>query len=139
MPAIIISGSSATNVRLASISRPSGPSFQLSLPQHRIGEAPGTFLIPNWEYPLLNELGHHVYDLSNPIVIEIEYSADGIIARYNPIEMYGEGQTREEAINDLRSSIIAYYECLLDAGEEHLGPLPFRHWQRLNSLIRRRP
>jgi len=138
MPAIITSGSSATSFRLAPISQSSGPSFQLSLPQHGFDEAPGTFLVPSWEYPLLNDLDHSVYDLSDPIVIEIEYSADGIIARYNPIEMYGAGQTREEAINDLQLSIIAYYECLLDAGEEHLGPLPCRHWHRLNRLIRRR-
>jgi hypothetical protein len=134
---IIVSGSSMTNFRLTATSRPSGPSFHLSLPQHSIDEAPGTLLIPSWEYPLLHELNHLVYDLRNPIVIEIEYSADAVIARYNPIEMYGEGQTREEAISDLQASIIAYYECLLETTEEHLGPLPQKHWQRLNSLIGR--
>jgi hypothetical protein len=138
MPPIIISGSSSTNFRLTATSRSSSPSFQLSLPQHRIDEDPGTLLIPSWEYLLLNELGHHVYDLRNSIIIEIEYLADAIIARYNPIEMYGEGRTREEAIADLQASIIAYYECLLETTEEHLGPLPRRHWQRLNDLIRQR-
>ena len=136
MPAIITSGSSATSFRLTPISQSSGPSFQLSLPQYTINKTPGTFLIPSWEYPLLSDLNHHVYHLSNPIIIEIEYLVDGIIARYNTIEMYGEGRTREEAINDLQSSIIGYYECLLETGEEHLGILPYRHWKKLNHLIR---
>lgn len=137
MPTIITSGSSATSIRLKPLSQPSRSLFHLSLPEHSFAEALETFLVPSWEYPSLNNLDHNTYDLNDPITIEIEYSTDGIIARYNPIEMYGEGQTREEAIRDLQCGIIAYYECLLDAGEEHLGPLPYQHWKRLNHLIKR--
>lgn len=137
MPTLIVSASSGSTLRLPPVSQPSGPSFHLSWAPPRTHEPQGTFLMPSWEYALLGDLRNDFYDLTSAVIIEIEYSAHGVIARYNPIDMYGEGQTREEAIKDLASSIVAYYECLIDAGEEHLGPLPYTHWQRLSRLITR--
>jgi hypothetical protein len=138
MPTFLTHASTGIVRQLPRVREPIGPFFHLSSPSPPMHEPQGTFLLPSWEYILLDDLSHDFYQLNNQITIEVEYTSDIVIARYNPIEMYGEGGTRDEAINDLQASIIAYYECLLDVTEERLGPLPYKHWQKLNSLVSRR-
>ena len=71
----------------------------------------GTY-IPQ-EPKLLGSLGCYHYKLKEPLEFKVDYDEDGVIAFVDePIAEYGYGKTESEALDDLRTSIIDYFESL---------------------------
>jgi len=69
----------------------------------------GTFI----ESKLLGSLGCYRYKLKEPIEFKIERNKDGFVAFTDePVAEYGYGKTESAALNDLRTSIIDYFESL---------------------------
>lgn len=60
----------------------------------------------------LNELGSDEYTLSIPIKILIKKHGKKFIAIWEDAEIFGAGETRTEAINDLKYMIGLIYERL---------------------------
>ena len=74
------------------------------------------------------------YKLREPLAISLEFENGGVCACCYDIDMYGEGKTEEEAIDDLCEVIIDYYESLKE-DEDKLGEIPKRHWIYLKDVI----
>ena len=74
------------------------------------------------------------FTLRRPIYAVVEHS-DGIVtATYYECEVFGEGETEFESLDDLRRCLVEYY-CQLRGSSESLGPLPARHLRILSDLI----
>ena len=80
---------------------------------------------PAWE--LLNELPVEVHD-SEP---------ETLVATCKTVQEYGVGETFEEAIEDLLTSLSDYYESL-EARENRLAEAEANDMAKLRQLIRRR-
>ena len=69
----------------------------------------------------------------SPIVITVEYGADGYVVSDDQFAMYGYGPTPSHAIDDYIQSLIEYYELLSErATDDQANNGLFRHLQ--NSL-----
>lgn len=73
--------------------------------------------------------------LRRPIHAVIERSEGIVTATYYECEVFGEGDSEFEALDDLRCCIVEHYRELCEF-EHSLGPLPTRHLQILKDLIR---
>lgn len=87
----------------------------------------------------IHDLGEESYKLTTPIMITIEdyFYEDTIIAHFPEIEVFGEGVTESEAINNLKSSILDLFDELNDTPREELGTLPLSWLNVLNKIIQR--
>ncbi|MFC1699986.1 hypothetical protein ACFL1I_08565, partial [Candidatus Omnitrophota bacterium] len=79
-------------------------------------------------------LRHPDYVLKHPISVFLECEKNKVIATCYDIDMYGSGDSEEEAIDDLCEVITEYYESL-EEDEGKLGPLPQKHWVFLKRII----
>ena len=76
------------------------------------------------------------------VVIEVSLTIEGtisgtdVIARIHQVDEYGIGQTMEEAVTDLLSSMVEYYELLMSR-ESKLGDVAQRDLQALSELLER--
>lgn len=62
---------------------------------------------------LLRSLGCYRYKFKEPLEYRFEVTKDGVVASIDePIAEYGYGKTESEALDDLRTSIIDYFESL---------------------------
>ena len=65
----------------------------------------------------------------------IKAQSDEILAVIPDLQVYGEGQSIEVAISDLRSKVLDLYEDLKDTPNKKLGVEP-RRWKRIiNKLM----
>ncbi len=74
------------------------------------------------------------YKLIRPILVVLDSIEGHTTATYYECEIFGEGETEFEALQDLRESIVQYYVQLRESSDS-LGPLPQRHLQLLSDLI----
>jgi hypothetical protein len=73
--------------------------------------------------------------LTRALFVEIEISEDGVLAVIPDLELYGEGQTEMEALDDLEIELIDLYKYLKPIPNNKLGKSP-REWKRIiTSLI----
>ncbi len=87
------------------------------------------------------DLGEDGYTLTTPIPIIIEeYASDEpILARFPEAELFGEGATESEAIDNLKSEILDLFDELSEMDSQEMGKLPLS-WRRiLEQLIARNP
>ena len=89
-------------------------------------KAPETYWIQNLQHP--------AYQLSRPIPIMIENDINVVIATYDDIDLYGTGDDVQEAISDLCSAIVEYYEGLKE-NENRLGDIPTQEYAFLKQII----
>lgn len=82
----------------------------------------------------IQNLRNTQYRLKQAIPIYIELVEDAAIASYYDIDMYGEGDDEQSAIDDLCGAIIEYYESLLE-DPDILGPMPKQELEFLRNLI----
>ena len=85
----------------------------------------------------LLDLGDIQYRLREPILVVIEeYNGDDtVIASFPEIEVFGEGETETEAIQNLRIAILDLYDELISTSSEILGNLPKTWLNVLQRLI----
>lgn len=84
----------------------------------------------------LEDLLHTELKLVHPIPVFIETEGDIVIANYYATESYGYGDTEYEALDDLRLELVNLYEDLSE-DVDHLGPLPQKWWNHLQTIMRR--
>lgn len=82
----------------------------------------------------IQNLRNPSYRLIQSIPITLVYEQDEVIARYDDVGLYGSGELRQDALNELCESIIDYYETLSEE-KNKLGPLPQSHWEFLKEII----
>lgn len=76
------------------------------------------------------------YVLRKPIPVSIEHEEQVYIASNYDLGLYGYGDTENEAIDDLRESIIGCYEDLKQ--EKELGPIPLRMMGYYKEIVDQR-
>jgi hypothetical protein len=81
----------------------------------------------------IDTLHSEVYLLNKAIPVSIEHADQVYIASNYDLELYGYGDTEDEAIDDLRKSIIECYEDLKQ--EKELGPIPSKMFAYYKSII----
>jgi predicted RNase H-like HicB family nuclease len=82
----------------------------------------------------LQNLRHPSYILKQPLSVTLESEDSEIVASCYDVNMYGCGDSEEEAIDDLCSVLVEYYETLKE-DKEKLGIIPKKHWGFLSSII----
>lgn len=85
------------------------------------------------------DLGEEGYTLTTPIPIIVEEYASNepIMARFPEAELFGEGATESEAIDNLKSEILDLFDELSEMDPQEMGKLP-HSWRRiLGQLIAR--
>lgn len=87
------------------------------------------------ETVFIGSLRNPKYELVRPIPVILKYLEDEVIARYDDTGLYGAGELRQEALDDLCESIIEYFETLSEE-RDNLGPLPESHWEFLKDIIK---
>jgi len=84
----------------------------------------------------LRDIGNANYTLTDPIFITIEEypGDDAVIASFPEVEVFGEGITEAEAIQNLKCAMLDLYEELDETLPEELGDLP-KAWLRVLRQI----
>jgi hypothetical protein len=84
----------------------------------------------------LRDIGNANYKLTDPIFITIEEypGDDAVIASFPEVEVFGEGITEAEAIQNLKCAMLDLYEELEETLPEELGDLP-KAWLRVLRQI----
>ena len=63
-----------------------------------------------------------------------QYDVDVVIATYDDIDLYGTGDDVQEAISDLCTAVVEYYEGLKE-NENRLGDIPDQEYAFLKQII----
>ena len=79
-------------------------------------------------------LGHEKYFFKSPFPINIQVEDDTYIAASYDLNLFGYGESEDEALRDLCDSIVEHYEHL-KSNETKLGPLLKRDWNFLSRMI----
>ena len=88
--------------------------------------------------PAKRSWGSPSWELLNELQVEVHYSQAEALATISlPVREYGVGETFEEAVEDLLTSLSDYYESL-EAREERLAQAEANDLAELRRLIRRR-
>lgn len=74
------------------------------------------------------------YELKNTIDIVLKILPDEVLALIPDLEIYGEGITETEAINDLKMELIDLYEDLVNIPDKKLGKSP-KAWKKIVKTI----
>jgi hypothetical protein len=83
----------------------------------------------------LRDLGEEGYSLVEPVQIVVEeYPDDSVVARLPEAEVFGEGNSEAEALQNLRCAILDLYDDLTEATPDSLGDAP-RVWLRVLERI----
>jgi hypothetical protein len=84
----------------------------------------------------LRDIGNADYRLAAPIFITIEEypGEDAVIASFPEVEVFGEGITEAEAIQNLKCAMLDLYDELDETLPEELGELP-KAWLRVLRQI----
>ena len=88
--------------------------------------------------PANRSWGSPAWELLNDLQVELRYSqTEAPVAACPAVREYGVGETFEEAIEDLLTSLSDYYESL-EAREDRLADPEAKDLAELRRLIRRR-
>ena len=79
-------------------------------------------------------LGHGRYIFKSPFPVNITYEDEIYIASSYDLNLFGYGESEDEALRDLCGSIIEYYEHI-KANRNNVGPLLKRDWEFLSRMI----
>jgi hypothetical protein len=79
-------------------------------------------------------LGHGKYLFKSPFPVNITYEDEVYIASSYDLNLFGYGESEDEALRDLCGSIIEYYEHI-KANRNKMGPLLKRDWEFLSWMI----
>jgi hypothetical protein len=82
----------------------------------------------------IETLNSDIFTLIRPIPVSLEYDGEAYIANNYDLELYGYAEIETEAINDLRKSIVEFYEDLKD--EKDLGIFLERKVKYCKNIIR---
>ena len=95
-----------------------------------------TSAVPKISYKniYIETLNSDIFTLIRPIPVGIEYDGEVYIANNYDLELYGYSEIETEAINDLRKSILEFYEDLKD--ENNLGVFLERKVKYCKEIIR---
>lgn len=85
---------------------------------------------------LLNNLRCLSISLTQPLWAVIETNGTEVICDCPDIDIYGVGETEQEAIIDFSQNLEDFYYLLKDAGEEKLGPQMIYIWRFLEKIIK---
>lgn len=78
------------------------------------------------------------YELVRPFTAVVAPSDEGFEASFFDANIHASGDTEEEAIANLKGSLLDAYDRLAQLGERQLGPGPMRQKQVLDLHIRRK-
>jgi hypothetical protein len=76
------------------------------------------------------------YEIIQPVNILLKIFSDEVIAIIPELEIYGEGKTEIDALNDLKLELIDLLEDLEDTPEDHLGKYPLSWKKALNLMVK---
>lgn len=79
-------------------------------------------------------LGHEKYIFKSPFPVNILVEDDTYIATSYDLNLFGYGESEDEALRDLCESIIEHYEHL-KTNQSNLGSLLKRDWNFLARMI----
>lgn len=83
---------------------------------------------------LLYSLRHPRLRLREPLAVLLEHDAGQVIAQSYDLDLFGYGDTENEALEDLRRTVAdLYFE--LQENAARLGPLPEKVWGYLSDII----
>jgi hypothetical protein len=77
------------------------------------------------------------YELLRPITVVVTSAGDEFEASFFDANLYGSGDSEEEAISDLKVAIVGAFERLSALEDEKLGPAMVKQKQVLAALIRK--
>jgi hypothetical protein len=83
---------------------------------------------------LLYSLRHPGIELREPLAVLVEQDGEQVIAVCYDLDVFGYGDTENEALDDLRRTVADLYFELKEHPEE-LGPLPELVWAYLSRII----
>jgi len=86
---------------------------------------------------LIQNLRNPSYILKQPLSVTLESEGTEISATCYDVNMYGCGDSEEEAIDDFCCVLVEYYESLRE-DREKLGAIPKKYWLFLSSIIEER-
>ncbi|MDE3136765.1 MAG: hypothetical protein KGL59_09335 [Acidobacteriota bacterium] len=76
------------------------------------------------------------YDLNRPISVALRPTDAGFEATFFDANLHGGGDTEEEAIDDLKATIVEIFEVLTSLPDEELGPIPRTQKAVLRDFVR---
>jgi predicted RNase H-like HicB family nuclease len=86
----------------------------------------------------LNTLAPEPYDLLSEVKIVVESAGEEFIASYMDANINAAGDSKEEALSNLKSLLIDVYEILYDEEDSRLGPGPLRQKRILATVMKKR-
>lgn len=93
------------------------------------------------QYPtvtIIDSMAPEPFDVIRPFHITVSPYEDEYQASLLDANLYAYGDTKSEAIWNLKDIIVATFDSFSAHGKEKLGPGPARQFEILNSLIRKR-
>ncbi len=72
--------------------------------------------------------------LKEPLAVYLESDSEGVIAYCYDVDVFGNGETESEALEDLRKTISDLYSEL-ESNKDNLGPVPEKIWDYLLSIV----
>jgi len=83
---------------------------------------------------LLYSLHNPLLKLKEPLAVYLETDSEGVIAYCYDVDVFGQGDTEGEALEDLRKTISDLYSEL-EINKDKLGPFPEKIWDYLSSIV----
>ncbi|GMR20528.1 MAG: hypothetical protein BMS9Abin36_1124 [Gammaproteobacteria bacterium] len=83
---------------------------------------------------LISDLDSQRLLLTRNLPVDLMLCEGNVTASFNDIDEFGIGSNENEAIEDLKASIVDLF-YLYKSEQENLGPLPQRQWNFLKSVI----
>jgi len=77
------------------------------------------------------------YELCQPVEVMLKIYPDEVLALIPELELYGEGATEFEAVNDLKIEIIDLVRELEEISDEELGTDPKMWKKTLATLVKK--
>jgi predicted RNase H-like HicB family nuclease len=85
----------------------------------------------------IETLAPEPYDLLRAFTAVITRNGEEFVASLFDASVFASGDTEEDAVANLKDTLIDTYEMLNELGDDRLGPGPLRQKQILNELIRK--
>jgi hypothetical protein len=86
----------------------------------------------------INTFHPEPYELLKPLFISLQPVEMGFIAGWHDANIYSSGETEEEAVQNLKSQILDFFDSLSGEAPEKLGPEPKKQFSILGAFIRKK-
>lgn len=96
-----------------------------------IGPAKGSIMVP------IQSLAPEPYKVLQPLAVVVTEADEGYEAAFFDASIFASGDTEEDAVSNLKGTMIDTYERLSELKEGQLGPGPTRQKQVLDFYIRK--